>query len=92
MSQNLRASETLDELVRLLPAIHSSDARVLITGESGVGKEVPARAIHDHSKRRDQPFVVVNCAALPHYSYTTCPKCAKVYGKNYVVILAELVG
>ena len=58
-------SRAMMKLVRLLPAIHSSDASVLITGESGVGKEVFARAIHDHSKRRDQPFVVVNCAALP---------------------------
>jgi len=58
-------SAAIMKLVRLLPAIHGSDATVLITGESGVGKEVYARAIHDHSKRRDLPFVVVNCAALP---------------------------
>ncbi len=58
-------SEAIIRLVRLLSSIHNSDATVLITGESGVGKEIFARAIHDHSKRMDGPFVVVNCAALP---------------------------
>jgi len=42
-----------------------SDAKVLITGESGVGKEVVARLIHERSARRDAPLVTINCAGIP---------------------------
>jgi DNA-binding NtrC family response regulator len=42
-----------------------SDAKVLITGESGVGKEVVARLIHHHSRRRNAPLVTINCAGIP---------------------------
>jgi DNA-binding NtrC family response regulator len=51
-------------LKREVEAIASSHGAVLITGESGVGKEVIARAIHDLSPRSDEPFLAVNCAAM----------------------------
>ena len=42
-----------------------SDAKILLTGESGVGKEVIARLVHDYSPRRARPFVAINCAGVP---------------------------
>lgn len=49
----------------LAEQIATSDANILITGESGTGKEVMARFVHSKSKRKDKPFVSVNCAAIP---------------------------
>jgi len=56
------AIERLKEIVR---KIAPYDVNVLILGESGSGKEVVARAIHNLSNRKDRPFVAINCAALP---------------------------
>ena len=55
----------LREIFELISTISESEGAVLIQGESGTGKELVARAIHNLSSRKDQPFVVVNCAAIP---------------------------
>jgi sigma-54 specific flagellar transcriptional regulator A len=49
----------------MMQQVADTDASVLILGESGTGKEVVARNLHYHSKRRDGPFVPVNCGAIP---------------------------
>jgi transcriptional regulator with PAS, ATPase and Fis domain len=49
----------------ILPQIAESDSTILIEGGTGTGKELLARAIHNHSPRRDGPFIAVNCGALP---------------------------
>ena len=55
----------MQAVVSLADQVAASDATILITGESGVGKEVMARYVHAHSRRADRPFVSVNCAAIP---------------------------
>ncbi|MCX7798605.1 MAG: sigma 54-interacting transcriptional regulator [Melioribacter sp.] len=58
-------SEEMHKIVELIKKISPTDVNVLILGESGSGKELVARAIHNLSKRKDKKFVAVNCAALP---------------------------
>ncbi len=55
----------IQELFRILPQIAKSDCTILIEGETGTGKELFARALHNLSPRKSKPFVAVNCAALP---------------------------
>ena len=59
------ASPQMEDLLRRARLVAQSDASVLVVGASGTGKELLARAIHRASKRRDAPFVAVNCAAIP---------------------------
>jgi two-component system, NtrC family, response regulator AtoC len=58
-------SEKMRGIATVIEQVSDSDVTVLIRGESGVGKELVARAIHERSTRRNRPFVKVNCAALP---------------------------
>jgi len=58
-------SAPMREVQKTIGLLADSDTTVLITGETGTGKEVVARAIHSHGKRAKAPFVAVNCAAIP---------------------------
>ncbi|MDH5186976.1 MAG: sigma-54 dependent transcriptional regulator [candidate division WOR-3 bacterium] len=63
--QMIGVSEPIIKIFNLIEEIARSDVTVLITGESGVGKELVARAIHNKSNRNDEPFIKINCAAIP---------------------------
>ena len=61
----LGISNRMKEIFRFIQRVATSDISVLICGESGTGKEVVAHAIHSQSQRTNNPFVVVNCGAIP---------------------------
>jgi len=63
--QLIGASAPFRQVIELITKVCESRATVLLTGESGTGKELVARAIHFNSPRQDQPFIAVNCAAIP---------------------------
>jgi DNA-binding NtrC family response regulator len=58
-------SKAMQEVYKAIGRVAPTDATVLIRGESGTGKELVARAIYQHSTRADQPFLVINCVAIP---------------------------
>ena len=64
-SKLLGESPAMRRLFDDLRRVADTDASVLMTGESGTGKELVARALHEQSRRRNKPFVAINCAALP---------------------------
>jgi formate hydrogenlyase transcriptional activator len=59
------SSTALKQVLELVETVASSDSTVLLLGDTGTGKELIARAIHDHSRRKDRTFVKLNCAAIP---------------------------
>ncbi len=61
----ISSSDAMKNIFNILPQISDSDASVLIEGETGTGKELMARAIHNMSHRKDNPFIAINCGALP---------------------------
>jgi two-component system response regulator PilR (NtrC family) len=58
-------SAVMQKLYDLIAQVAETKTNVLVTGESGTGKELVARAIHEQSMRNDQPFVAINCGAIP---------------------------
>ena len=58
-------SPALRQVLRLVQTVATSDSTVLLMGETGTGKELIARAIHDHSRRKERALVKLNCAAIP---------------------------
>lgn len=65
MGDMISRSQAMRNIFRMLPKVSQSDCTVLILGETGTGKELVAKAIHDLSPRKDNPFVTINCSALP---------------------------
>ena len=63
--QMVGTCEAMQQLFRTIRKVANTDANVFISGESGTGKELTAVAIHERSVRREQPFVAINCGAIP---------------------------
>jgi two-component system response regulator HydG len=61
----LGSSPAMQEVLRLIERVGPTEASVLLTGESGSGKELAAKAIHESSPRRGKPFLAINCGAIP---------------------------
>ncbi len=66
ISRILGSSQAMQTALRMTEKVAASDATALVQGESGTGKELIARALHELSQRSDEPFVAINCAAIPH--------------------------
>ena len=64
-SQLIGASAAMDRVRKLIAKVAPTNSTALILGETGTGKELVARALHDQSLRADMPFVAINCGALP---------------------------
>jgi two-component system, NtrC family, response regulator AtoC len=63
--QIIGRSKVMQEIYKRIGQVSESDLSVLILGESGTGKELVARAIYQHSQRKNKPFLAINCAAIP---------------------------
>lgn len=59
------SSPALEKIRGIIEKVAPTDAKILITGDNGTGKELVARQVHDNSTRADKPFIEVNCAAIP---------------------------
>ncbi|MFO7752905.1 MAG: sigma 54-interacting transcriptional regulator [Desulfobacteraceae bacterium] len=65
MGDMVSRSSSMKEIFNILPRISESDTTVLVEGETGTGKELTAKAVHNLSFRKEKPFMAVNCGALP---------------------------
>lgn len=65
MTEVIGRSKSFRHALNMVTKVSDSKVSVLLLGETGVGKEVMARTLHKYSDRRDQPFVAINCAAIP---------------------------
>ncbi|HVK87602.1 MAG TPA: sigma-54 dependent transcriptional regulator [Kofleriaceae bacterium] len=81
------ASPAMQHVYQTIDHVAATDAPVLITGESGTGKERVARAIHDRSRRKDGPFVTLDCAAIPEELLD-----AELFGETRPGVFARAAG